>query len=426
VTLQAFGSNPQTVERTIPVTNTSNREVVVNASIDSVARFSLVGSGAFLIPAKSTIQIPIRCDPGSFDGDFSTTLRLFEGNQQVASVLLEAQIRRFSAFPSGGSKYGLLFAPNNGGPAPPQKYGIANPTTSPVNFGVQVANSPAGGAFQVTPLEGTIPAAGTFELTVTPPSNASASARALISVYNTADPNAEPLWITAVGADYPGANQLSQRAQGACSPSELLAVFTAPGLAPPVQTGQTVGLGVQIADDCGNSLETGQVSVEFDNGDAAVELYAAGDGQWNGAWRPRNAEHGSVTLKALAFSADGSLFGFETLTLEIAAGTDPPPLFESRSITNAASQLPNLPLAGAEIISIYGQALASSEAGASTLPLPVTLGGASVSLEGEPLPCCMPGRRRSTPSFLTACPKASRFRSLCGEATPFRFRRRSC
>lgn len=382
------------VEKTIRVTNTSNRDVLVNTSVAGVNTgnaFSVVGSGAFLIPANSTIELPVKFDPTGLDkGYYTAALLLLEGTQQVDRIILAGEVS--GAAPSLRSdRYGLLFVPNNGVQPPPQKLRITNIRATQLNFGTQVAHSPDGGGFQVAPLQGTIPAGGSIELTVTPPAIGSAPARTAIGIYDTGNPEEDILWMTAIGSYYAGGKQLTSRNQSACTPSELFAVFTRPAMASSVETGQTVAIGVEIKNNCGAALETGQVSVEFDNGDAAVELYHAGEGQWDGVWRPRSAEHGSVTLKVLAFSADGNQFGFETVTLDIGAGSNPPPLFEARSITNAASQRPNMPLAPAEIISIYGEALAASEAHAATLPLPTTLGGASVTLQGEPLPLLYAG-----------------------------------
>lgn len=385
-------SNPSTVEKNVHVTNASGRDITLEARVDQPAgktALSVPGTGIFTIPAGGSAEVPVQFNPtGLGVGPYQGTLRFFEGNQPIGSTVIYAAVSASTSVRS--NVYGTQFFAGSGTPAQPKKIVLENPSASAVSFGTKVGGPPGGGSFQVTPGQGTIPARGKTELTVQPPAGGGANASGVLGVYDADKPSNEWLWIyqkERYGAPPPPV----ARAVGNCTPAELLMIFTAPGLGFAVHTGETVPLGLDILDDCGVPLEAGQVSVEFGNGDAAVDLFPVGGGQWAGAWRPREAEQAAVTLQAIAFSADGKLFGLESFALEIAAGDNPPPLFETRSVANAASQLPSRPLSGGEIISIYGDALASSAANAPSLPLPTTLGGASVNLGGVAAPLLYAG-----------------------------------
>ena len=76
-----------------------------------------------------------------------------------------------------------------------------------------------------------------------------------------------------------------------------------------------------------------------------------------------------------AITRDGSEFDRFTLTLPSVAGGD--------SVLNGASF--STALAPGALISIFGQGLAATTTAASAIPLPTVLGGAAVSLNGNPL-----------------------------------------
>lgn len=87
--------------------------------------------------------------------------------------------------------------------------------------------------------------------------------------------------------------------------------------------------------------------------------------------------------------ANGEVFAVTNDALYIFGLFSPPPAI---SITNAASQQVG-PAAPGSLISIYGSALAQSTGGAPSYPLPVSLGGASVTIGGiaAPLLYASPG-----------------------------------
>jgi len=62
----------------------------------------------------------------------------------------------------------------------------------------------------------------------------------------------------------------------------------------------------------------------------------------------------------------------------------PPPALGLNSVVNGADFLPSL--AAGELVSIFGQSLASSISQAVSFPLPMTLGYANVTLNGVPMP----------------------------------------
>jgi uncharacterized protein (TIGR03437 family) len=82
------------------------------------------------------------------------------------------------------------------------------------------------------------------------------------------------------------------------------------------------------------------------------------------------------TLTIHAIGTDGQ--EFDRLVL-----TQPPPLVQSNSVVNGASFTSSL--AAGELVSIFGQRLASGISQASGFPLPISLDGSTVTLNGTPM-----------------------------------------
>jgi uncharacterized protein (TIGR03437 family) len=82
------------------------------------------------------------------------------------------------------------------------------------------------------------------------------------------------------------------------------------------------------------------------------------------------------TLTIHAIGTDGQEFDHLVLT-------QPPPLVQSNSVVNGASFTSSL--AAGELVSIFGQRLASGISQASGFPLPISLDGSTVTLNGTPM-----------------------------------------
>jgi uncharacterized protein (TIGR03437 family) len=179
------------------------------------------------------------------------------------------------------------------------------------------------------------------------------------------------------------ASAFSEAAAAGCTAKKLIAVERSLGPNFTAQVGAASGLEVQVADDCGNMATDATVVANLSNGDAPVSLSYLRDGIYTGTWRPGKAGPAvTVTLR----SSLGSLPSVEILRQgKVEEGAKTAAVFPG-GVVHAASFTPNGALAPGSIISVFGANLASTSAGASSLPLPKTLAGASLQVGGYEVP----------------------------------------
>jgi uncharacterized protein (TIGR03437 family) len=184
-----------------------------------------------------------------------------------------------------------------------------------------------------------------------------------------------------------GARAASTRAEpeadGTCTPGRLHAVHRTLGSSFSAPAGWPSPIEVQVMDDCGAAVANATVVASFTNGDPPLALTSLRNGTYIGTWRPVNtATQAVVTVRA-------SLPPLATVEIQArgAVGANAAaPALNSGGIVNGASFAPAAPLAPGSIISVFGANLAPTAAGASTLPLPKTLAGASLQVGGLDVP----------------------------------------
>ncbi len=120
------------------------------------------------------------------------------------------------------------------------------------------------------------------------------------------------------------------------------------------------------------------VQVAFTTGDAPVILTDVGGGNYTGVWIPVHAGAAS-----LLFTSSNSPAGVVTGVVSASSSN---PAFSGAGIVNAARMLSGAPLGVGSIGALFGVNLASQIASATSFPLPLTLGGASVTINGIPAP----------------------------------------
>jgi len=183
-------------------------------------------------------------------------------------------------------------------------------------------------------------------------------------------------------------------ATAACTPTKLLPAFISLGQYSNVPAGWPSGLVVQVQDDCGNAMTTGNVTVSFSTGDLPIVLQSLKDGSWHGTWQSSAPATAQITLKASAKQLN--LQGSEQIEANLSAVHNPPVIRAGGVVNSASSSLSYVPVSPGALITIYGDNLAESTAAApmAPAPLPKTLGGAQVLMAGEILPLVYADQKR--------------------------------
>lgn len=143
-------------------------------------------------------------------------------------------------------------------------------------------------------------------------------------------------------------------------------------------------LSVQLSDDCGNAINSGQVVATFSNGDAplAFTLSDAANGVYSATWTPR-ASASKVTI-----NARGTKTGLTAATAQLSGSVVPnaAPTIDPNGVVHPYDPLVGGSLSPGTIVAVYGSHLGSQVAQPSTIPLPTKLNGTVVLIGGVPSP----------------------------------------
>jgi uncharacterized protein (TIGR03437 family) len=170
---------------------------------------------------------------------------------------------------------------------------------------------------------------------------------------------------------------------GSCTPTKLIPVLTTLGSGFTVPAGYPEGLTAQVADDCGNPLKQGQVSVEFSTGQGLKYMQSLNNGRWDVTWQT-GSQPSAVTLTVHATHPTMPIKGDAQITGVLGALQAPPQVLD-RGVVSAAS-FAATPLAPGGFISIFGSLLSDATSSALVLPLPTTLNNTTVKLGDQLLP----------------------------------------
>lgn len=141
---------------------------------------------------------------------------------------------------------------------------------------------------------------------------------------------------------------------------------------------------IQVVDDCGNAVADANVSASFSNGDPALSLTSLRNGTYLGTWRPvRPGSPVAVTVRVTR--APLAELQLSPVQVQVPSGVNTLVLFPG-GVVNAASFAAREPLAPGSIVSIFGRGFAGRQTLASGLPLPTSLGQATLSVAGKEAP----------------------------------------
>ena len=140
-----------------------------------------------------------------------------------------------------------------------------------------------------------------------------------------------------------------------------------------------VPLQASVLSPTGTAVTGAAVQVAFTSGDLPVTLSDAGGGNYVGVWTP--LQPGPVSL---LFTSANSAAGVVTGVVLASAGKQP--AFTAAGIVSSATLVSGAPIAIGSMSTVFGQNLAAQTATATSYPLPLSLGGATVTINGVPAP----------------------------------------
>jgi uncharacterized protein (TIGR03437 family) len=323
----------------------------------------------------------------------SPTLNLlfrFAGFDQELPVYLQLlDPRLYPRLPPRATTAGLIVGPPG---FVQQTVRLINPGAQPANFTISAPDW-----LSVASSSKTVPGNGSLDLTVTllrqPELNPGAQPAITIEFPNYVgnkpyDLNVDLVYLspspTSTAARTSGATRAI--AAAACSPTRLSAVFTSPGNLFEVPAALPADVIVRVVDDCGKALADGGAIVTFSTGEPAIALSAWPDGTWRGTWQPLLPQNGLVTLRLVATATNNLTPARAIIGGNIAASGNAPIVLSNSVLSSASPQKNNDTIAPGQIISIYGQNLATQAQSALNGVPTTTLGGVQVLLGGNSLP----------------------------------------
>ncbi len=369
----------------------SSLPFTVMASTQLGGSWLSVTPGAGTASATAPVTVNVQVNPaGLGKGTYFGTVDFSQGAvtaQQSVVVVLNVQDVT-TGDPGFINPFGLLFAAEAAHSPPAQAIQVNNVGSSPITMAVSTVYQQGTGWLTVKPTTFSVAAGQQQAISVTV--NAAGLGlgiyNAIVSLQVTSGSQTEwgyPVAIVMVVLP-PGqpAAQFRAAAQAACSPTQLIPVFTSLGTNFQRTSAFPVTVSAAVMDNCGSPLVSGTVVASFSTGDPAVTLAPLGNGQWVGTWRPHNETGGPVSVNL--FAANSTLTGFLKISGTLAANATTP-VVSTGGVVSAASVAPNQPAAPGSFISIFGQNLAAGVNAAVDLPLPTALAGTQVLLGGVPL-----------------------------------------
>jgi uncharacterized protein (TIGR03437 family) len=367
------------------------------------------GNSSVATPGEFQVSVnPAGLAKGQYYAQVNVTSAGAVNSPQTFVVQLNVvNVGDLGSSPQVSSTGGILAAPAGSGALASPSIELFDPAGQTLSYSTAVFTGTQTSQWMtVSPASGTVGASGSVNLTV------NASAVGLnAGIYNgtvqvafsqgTVATIPYALVVLPAGAGAQVRKSAGDRATTNCTPNQLAVVLSAPAGGTQFVTGQGGNVAVQISDNCYNLVLPGQNSQ-----DLTIDLLANGayvnppvsftydneNAVWTGTWPVPSSTQSSAQLEVYASikvpGAKGSYSGVSTPVTVGVLPSDP---------TTAPAQ-PTLPVNGAsfaaesegfvvpgEYVSIFGEHLADSTLGGSA-PLPLKLGGAQLSLNGQALP----------------------------------------
>ena len=184
----------------------------------------------------------------------------------------------------------------------------------------------------------------------------------------------------------PGASSTAHAVTAAsCTATKLYPVFTSLTQGFVIPASWPLPIQMQVVDDCGNPMTTGQVATDFSNGDPRLALASLQTGRWQGIWLGHNLKPNQIVITANADIASPALHGSAKFTGMLASNPNVPSV-ASGGVTSGAGLTGEVVVAPGDVITIAGQYFAAAPVSAAKLPLTTALAGTQVLFAGSSLP----------------------------------------
>jgi uncharacterized protein (TIGR03437 family) len=356
------------------------------ASAQSGANWLLLGTGAgsstSAAPGMASFSIdPVASAalaPGTYYGAISITSPGAANSPQSFEVALTVSPATAMAQPDP-EPAGLIFLSQTAA-LPPQSVQVFAASSAPLPYQASATTTDGSNWLSVSPSTGTASssAPGQSSVSVTPGSLAPGIYTGGVS-YALSGAAVRTVNVTLIVQSTP-----AHAAGSGCAASKLAPTQTAllNNFATPA--GLPVPLQVSLFDNCGNAVANGQVSVSFSNGDPPLALPAVDSvsGNYSATWTPRNP---SPQVRVSAVAASGSLPAASVVTIGQVLQSAVPVL-NPHATLHVFDPVVGGAIAPGNIVQIYGSNFSSATAAASSIPLPFTLAGTSVTIGGLPAP----------------------------------------
>jgi uncharacterized protein (TIGR03437 family) len=299
-----------------------------------------------------------------------------DGQSRFVTVILNVLAAGSTPTPSIDPS-GLAFTATASAVTPPaQQIWLRSNQSSATGFLAGATTFNGGNWLRVQPATGNVVAGGTpLEITVSHAGLAAGLYRGMVGVtFGDGVVRSTPVLLTVRPA---GSGCVP--ASTTLSPISPLQNFVA-------ATGRATWLETVVADDCGTGIAGAAMLAVFNNGDPALPLRDLGGGRYGATWAPRNA--GSQVNIRYEMVTGPSIE--ETAVVGTVASTAAPRLSQQSSV-NGASFARGEALASGGIMSSFGFNLAVGNNIAEEVPLPTSLGGVRLFVDGQQAPLFFAG-----------------------------------
>ena len=381
VLFQAIAGAGSTTTRSIEVLNQGDSSSTVNwtASLVSGSNWLSLASSSGTATAAAPGVLTLELAPNATQlapGPYYAIVKITDSNSlnspQYVTAVLNLQASAAAPAPDLVPA-GLFFTSTAGGDAPSsQQVQINASSSAPATFNAAATTSDNGTWLSVTPASGTASGqtAGSIAISVDPTGLAAGVYTGDVSVsIGAVLQSVNVTFVVQNAGSSSTASSARPKATAGCTPSQL--AITETGIANNfvVPAGWPAPLTVQINDDCGSPVTTGNVIASLSNRDAPLNIVSDSLGNYSAIWQPgaANANSMVVSLNAMAGtlnSATAQLYG------QVVPNLTPPPSLAPGGTLNNLNPVVGAPLAPGTIAQVYGAGLAPSAVSTGVLPLP--------------------------------------------------------